>query len=230
MVQASKAVFLDADVTPKVLSVITEAQKFVVFVTPYLDLWRHVEIAIEQAVKRGIDARFIVRADPKVTEGKDVEWLLNQRVKVFAVEGLHAKIYLNEKTTVLSSMNITEPSTGNSMEIAYIVRDSQDAQMVRDYVFKHLMSIAKPAGPAAKQATPPPTLGRLPQAVAVGACIRCGNHITLDPLRPLCGPCYDSWAEWSNPDYEENFCHRCGRRASVSHARPLCNSCYHAQR
>jgi Zn finger protein HypA/HybF involved in hydrogenase expression len=59
-----------------------------------------------------------------------------------------------------------------------------------------------------------------------GTCIRCGDSVRLNPERPLCPDCYDSWVRYENPDYEENFCHACGEESETSMRRPLCGSCY----
>lgn len=70
-----------------------------------------------------------------------------------------------------------------------------------------------------------------------GFCIRCQEHIDYDPERPLCRQCYRKWADWEDPEYEENYCHRCGREAAeartsgaLSMERPECLSCYRERR
>ena len=110
---SDNTVFLDQEVALAVVNIIEEAHQQVIFVTPYLGLWRHLRTAIELAVKKGVDVRFIIRRDREQVRPKDVDWLRSHEVKVFEVEGLHAKIYMNEHTLLVSSMNITEPSTNN---------------------------------------------------------------------------------------------------------------------
>lgn len=58
-----------------------------------------------------------------------------------------------------------------------------------------------------------------------GYCIRTGEQIAFDPSRPLSKDAYYVWAEFSNPDYRENYCHSCGREWGTSVRHPLCNSC-----
>ena len=57
-------------------------------------------------------------------------------------------------------------------------------------------------------------------------CIRCESSISFDLGRPLCDECYDTWAYYSNRDYQEKYCHRCRREWQTSYARPLCRGCY----
>jgi len=230
MEQRAKAVFVKEQVAPLMISVIDEAQQYVVIVSPYLKIWRHAQIAIDQALKRGVRVTFVLRSDRQVVEGDDTLWLVNSGVTVLAVESLHAKVYLNEKTTVLSSMNFTEQSM-NSMEIAYVVRDLQDSRSVGNYV-KLLTELAKPVNsvitrPITKTAATSKGAGA---PAFAGNCIRCKEKITFDPSRPLCQDCYEVWSEWQNEDYEEKFCHSCGSRAAVSYARPLCQTCYRSLR
>ena len=58
--------------------------------------------------------------DQEETEGlvSEIEWLVDQGVKVKLVPNLHAKIYANESTAVVSSMNLTAYSTSNFRKIA----------------------------------------------------------------------------------------------------------------
>lgn len=59
-----------------------------------------------------------------------------------------------------------------------------------------------------------------------GYCIRCGWVIRENPNKPLCSKCYSIWAQYSDPNYPENFCHICGRGSNQSYAKPVCYSCY----
>ena len=46
-----------------------------------------------------------------------------------------------------------------------------------------------------------------------GFCIRCGNNIPYNPNRPFCNSCYDTWVQFQNDDYNENFCHSTGQES-----------------
>ncbi len=230
MIDERSSVFLDEAVALHIVRIVSEAQKQVIMVTPYLKLWRHIQNEIEKAIKRNVSVRFLVRDQADIVSGEDVAWLCSHGVKVQAVEGLHAKVYLNENTVVLSSMNVTEASTTRSLEVGFTIRDKVDEQKIRDYVLKSLLEVSRPLNlkPQA-QATvwaqsPPAQPSQLRHTNAV--CIRCHQPIPFNPDRPLCPACYGKWADYSNPDYEEKFCHMCGRDAETSYAKPLCRSCW----
>jgi hypothetical protein len=170
---------------------------------------------MEEAISRSVAISFVVRADEE-NQSEGLEWLRNHDVKVFEVPHLHAKIYLNERTVMVSSMNITEKSTTNSHEFALLVRSEDDAKKFRDYV-------ARLTGKVKASRSARPLRQRTEQA---GICIRDGSRIDFNPARPLCSKCYLEWAKYENPDYEEKYCHSCGKRTKTTYTRPLCLACY----
>ncbi|MSQ13007.1 MAG: hypothetical protein EXR47_02470 [Dehalococcoidia bacterium] len=224
-----QSVFVDQDVVGQILGVIDGAKQYVVIVSPYLDMWQHAQNAIGRAVKRGVDVRMFLRNDRDKPPLDQIRWLFSNKVKVFAVQRLHAKIYMNEQTVLISSMNFTESSAMNSLEIAYLVGDPEHAKRVREYVKGNITSSAvqvpttSEIPPSVEQANP---IGRAPVNVAVGFCIRCKRNLYFEPTKPLCDDCYDSWARYGNEDYPEVVCHSCGQPATVTKARPLCAPCY----
>ena len=44
-------------------------------------------------------------------------------------------------------------------------------------------------------------------------CIRCSKNIPFNVNRPLCDYCYQSWAQWGDENYGEQFCHSTGERS-----------------
>jgi phosphatidylserine/phosphatidylglycerophosphate/cardiolipin synthase-like enzyme len=91
-----KIVFLDDEVEPQILLIIRNATKYVRFVTPYLGLWGHLQNAIDEAVSRGVDISFIIRAKENPPIG-DMEWLVDHKVGLYELPDLHAKIYISER-------------------------------------------------------------------------------------------------------------------------------------
>ena len=137
-------VFNDEEVSSRILSIIDDAKESVVFVTPYIRLWEHVKDALKLATKRGVKVTFLVRADPEVVGGPDVKWLQDAKIDVRKVERLHAKIYLNEDSIILSSMNLIESSSKNSLEIGTLIGNRDEKQAIRDYIELTLWKLAKP--------------------------------------------------------------------------------------
>lgn len=66
--------------------------------------------------------------------------------------------------------------------------------------------------------------------ISKGYCIRCGDRKKFDFEKPLCGECYEEWAYYQNPEYEEECCHKCGRDWGTTIDRPLCTACWRKSR
>ena len=231
MDESQKSVFVDDEVASQVLAIVREAKEYVVLVSPYIHLWGHALEALGLAVQRGIDVTVVARLGEDRLEN-EAAWLKNNGIKVVAAKNLHAKIYLNERAVVVSSMNLLESSMKNSLEIGLVVRDEHAQQQIRDYVNNTLMHLAIAVRHAVSPVTQQPTYrpAQPDLRVVTGVCIRCSQPIAFDPARPLCKDCYESWAQWGNPEYPEVFCHACGRRSDVTYERPLCRDCFRRQR
>lgn len=229
-----KAVFVDDEVAAQVLQIIKDADKQITFVTPYIELWNHLKDEIRDAMRRKVQVIFFIRVGTNPKDPLDLPWLRSNISALHEVPNLHSKIYLNEKTVLVSSMNITAVSTRDSKEFAMLVRREDDAKVFRDYVMRL----------TAKSTTiHPPSMGSmvsglikttvtqsLQQAVRgtsqSGVCIRCGEKIPYNPNHPYCATHYISWAKWKNEDYEEKVCHSCGKPTKTSFKKPECASCY----
>jgi len=59
-----------------------------------------------------------------------------------------------------------------------------------------------------------------------GYCIRCKKEIELDPTRPYCDECFQSWNQYKNDEYEESHCHICGKEMDSTKKKPTCYECY----
>ena len=209
------AVFLDDEVLPQILQIVRDASQLVTFVTPYVRLWGHLQNAMDEAIDRGVAIWFVVRAGER-NQSEELEWLRDHGVRVSEVPHLHAKVYLNERTVLVSSMNITEKSTTNSLEFAMIVRSEDDAKRFRDYVARLTgkVNASRPARSARRETE------------QEGVCIRDGGRMDFNAARPLCAKCYLEWARYKNEDYVEKYCHSCGKLTKTTYARPLCAACY----
>ncbi len=232
MEQSRKAFYSDDEVDSAVLGVIRDAKRHAVIVTPYLGLWGHAKDELRIAAKSGVRVEFLVRYedDPQkqLDRRADIEWLQENRIKVQSVPGLHAKIYLNEHSVVIGSINFTKGSFANSREIAILVADPALQTHIRDYVDNTLRRLAEPVENVQQQTSRPSARARDPRAPE-GVCIRCRADIALDQEKPLCDNCYNEWAQWKNENYPEKFCHACGKETMVTYAKPLCDTCYRSR-
>jgi len=86
-----------------IVSLIENAKKFVVIVSPYNDLkgWDHLKKSINEASGKKIDVSYYVRS------GEGSKGIEDLNVKIYEVINLHAKIFFNESEALISSGNLT---------------------------------------------------------------------------------------------------------------------------
>ncbi|MBI4297742.1 MAG: hypothetical protein HY676_04345 [Chloroflexi bacterium] len=223
---ASVGIYTDEEISVQLLAIVRAAQEYIVLVTPYIGLWKHVEDALELALKRGIKITVILRVpDDKLKDKaiKSINWLVSKGIELRIVKRLHAKIYYNENSILVTSMNLDESSAKNSKEIAFLIQNGQPEHPVRKYVDEHLWPLSELV---VALSDPSVQTAQTSSSAVSGVCIRCGQPISLNPNKPLCENCFDSWNEYGNEDYQEKYCHFCGRSSDVSYAKPLCNACF----
>ena len=139
-------VHFDEQISAAICSVLRTASQQVTLVSPWIKLWGHARSAIKEAIERGVRVQCLVRGGEKnPANPDDVKELIGLGVTVLTVPDLHAKIYLNEKTVLITSMNLYVYSAENSKDIAVEVSDEVACKDVRDYV-NRLGKGAKPWG------------------------------------------------------------------------------------
>jgi phosphatidylserine/phosphatidylglycerophosphate/cardiolipin synthase-like enzyme len=97
-----------------------------------------------RGLARGVDITFLIREDATPRRPEDLEWFRANRIKVYLVPNLHAKIYLNEKRVIVSSMNIHRTSIIDSKDFAMVVKNEGVAKMFREYVSRLVGKAAIP--------------------------------------------------------------------------------------
>jgi hypothetical protein len=86
-----------------IISLVENAKKFVVIVSPYNDLtgWDKLKNAINNASKKKIDVLYYVR------EGEGSKGIEGLNVKIYVVPWLHVKMFFTEDKALISSCNLT---------------------------------------------------------------------------------------------------------------------------
>lgn len=228
------------DVQHEIEALVDSAAGRLTLVTPYFKPWPKLgERLLRHITERREELILLVRKDePKALEAAATYEHAGARIR--AVEKLHAKVYLSSSRAIVTSMNLYEASR-DSEEIAVLFqRQGDEAQYVAveaivDKLKTKSVKVEVPTmGPAGAAAQPArtsrerPVAKRQPRKVGAGTCIRCGDDVVLNPDKPLCRGCYEEWARYENPDYEESYCHQCGTSSGTSVARPLCRACWRA--
>ena len=215
-------------------NIIIEAKTKLVLVSPYLQISKTFYERLKDASNKNVAIKIIYGKDElKPNERNSLAELKN--VELFFFENLHAKCYFNETKMVITSMNMYEFSEKNNREMGVLIDRNVDKDLF-DKAVNETVSIIQSAEQIAlrktdrpiyqdnkKQADSKPTKYK---QVIRGYCIRCEARIDYDPNRPYCGDCYLIWAQFENPDYQENVCHRCGQYEATSMNKPQDYKCY----
>ena len=212
------ASFLTRDeVNAEISKIIKNANKHIVLITPYLKINEELHERLFMAGKKGVKIAIIYgKKDLAAKEIDKINALLN--FTVYYHDRLHSKCYFNEKTAVVTSMNLHEFSMNNNREFGILIDESADSKIYKDIVdeYKSLITVAENMMLEEDDS----------QENNVGRCIRCGIDIEFNPEKPMCYKCYKNWSEYSNIDYPEKFCHDCGSNTKTSIAKPICLKCY----
>ena len=197
--------------------IIKRAKTSVLLISPYLKTNDRIREVIEARSHQGLDIRIVY--GKKEIDPKEQAWIDSvPTVHTAFCENLHAKCYLNERTALLTSMNLYEFSQVNNTEMGILV-DRDDA----DSLFKQISDEAESIWQRNANREQPKTqeLRR-----NTGHCIRCKTSIVFNLKKPHCGKCYKIWSKYKNPQYEEQFCHNCGAKTSVTAQNPACMRCF----
>ena len=197
--------------------IIKRAETSVLLISPYLKTNDRIREVIEARSHEGLDIRIVY--GKKDIDPKEQAWIASvPTVRTAFCENLHAKCYLNERTALLTSMNLYEFSQVNNTEMGILV-DRGDA----DSLFMQIWSEAERIWHRNANREQPETQKFQRNT---GHCVRCDTAIAFNLKKPHCGKCYRSWSKFKNPQYEEQFCHNCGVKTSVTAQNPSCMPCF----
>ncbi len=237
-----------------------EADKFAFLVSPYLamDKLRGLTREIRQAMKRGVKVRLVFREKDESTNGgalasTEIRSLMSDGLELYVVKDLHAKIYMNDKGLLLTSMNLLESSFNNSIEIGTWFHKEHPAfaetvKYLQIHIRQNWSQVDQLPLPVITQRklknanTDAADVSSLfddedekskrtarPSAITRGSAafwIRCRASLEFNTEKPLCRDCYAVWKRHEDPSFVEKFCHQCGESHKTSLAKPLCRDCW----
>jgi hypothetical protein len=223
-------------VAPAIDELIEGAQQSLILICPYFQPWNHLSTMLRSKLARGVPLFLLVRGgDDGAKQAEAALPFISLGARVYFLDRLHAKIYVNEHRAILTSMNLVQASK-ESWDVATAFDAAADAQHYQQIVATtrklfDISTVPSAGVPWRREEGPalPASSRRLITRADSGFCIRCGATVPADPEKPFCRDCYASWAEWENAEYKERCCHLCGRPSTTSMAKPLCRGCWSAQ-
>lgn len=222
--------------TLEIENIINNADKGLVLISPYLKIPSSLFQNLLTAEKRGVSTELVYgKGDLQSEVKQQLQKLRN--TKVYFLENLHAKCYFNEKSMVITSLNLYDFSEQNNREMGVLVTIDKDKELF-DEAFKEArrilslsilqnfipqQSISKStSNPQAKKYTETTNkegmglsllrgfAGILTNATGIqkGYCIRCRTRIPDNLDAPYCRNCFSQWVKGGgNPTYVERQGH-----------------------
>ena len=109
--------------------IIKEAKKKLVLISPYVQISKVLLERLQNASDKGVQIILIYGKDElKPVEKKQLNSIEN--LKLYYYQNLHAKCYFNEKTMVITSMNLYEFSDKHNREMG-VIEYRSDPQYVK---------------------------------------------------------------------------------------------------
>ena len=119
-----------------IISLIENASKFVVLVSPYshLEGWDKLKNAINTASERDVDVSYYVR------EGQGSKGIEKLNVKIYEVPMLHAKMFFNESEAIISSFHLM-----HNTDINWAIRlnKQEEYKELINFFEQHVKPLAK---------------------------------------------------------------------------------------
>jgi len=120
-----------------IISLIENAKKFVVIVSPFNDLkgWDKLKNSINNASQKNVNVFYYVR------EGEGTKGIEELNVKIFEVPLLHAKMFFTESEAIISSGNLTNRPDINWV---YILNNKEEYKELISFFEQYIKPLAKP--------------------------------------------------------------------------------------
>lgn len=124
--------FLNTSATNYFLEeLIKNARDRLILISPYLKLNARIKELLEDKNRLKIDVRIVYGKSELQPE--EINWLKDLTfIRTSFCQNLHAKCYLNEEHSIVTSMNLYEFSQVNNNEMGILMDRSQDPELYRD--------------------------------------------------------------------------------------------------
>jgi hypothetical protein len=123
-------------VSGEIMNLLDEAKEKVIIVSPYckFDKWYKLVKKLKDLQSRNIEIEFYIRDN----EPETLEQVLKIGIVPICIPNLHAKVYLNEKTAIVTSMNLLLSSEINSLDLGYMTSTKEEYLELIDFYETYL--------------------------------------------------------------------------------------------
>ncbi len=207
--------------------IITEAQKNVVLLSPYLKLSKIFLDRLKDADRRGVKTLIIFSENQlSASESKLLGQLRHLRIKYF--ENLYFKCYFNRKNMLITSMDLSRIYEQSNRDIGVLINQRKNRVLYKD-AYRETLSIFNTAlNCEFIENTIVVRSQETKEKIRVAKnafCIKCHKSILFRPSRPFCPTCYFQWSQNQSKSKEPKYCHECGLEKKISVSNPRCKTC-----
>ena len=144
-----------SEISSKIMSLIEESDEFVLLVSPYVKIskWYKLLKKLDNLKARKIPFSFVIRDEN--SNSNSVYELDSLSYSYSAIPDLHAKLYLNEKYAIVTSLNLLLSSEINTIEIGYQTETPAEYAELIDFCKRHLLVKFESLVPVSGTSTPP---------------------------------------------------------------------------
>jgi len=201
-------------ISSKICEIIRGTEEFCFIVTPYIKIWPHLEIRLKTASEQKKKIIFFLRENQ---DEKHKEKFLNDikefnkkySFDIFLIKNLHAKIYLNEKEALISSMNLYEYSQEHNHEIGiYFKNKKMINEIIEKNIIEDIFGVGKIDGLTLKGNYPKLLENNLFLYEKSFYCVLCGKAKTFRLREIYCEDCSPSTGSEDTTKWQ--YCYKCG--------------------
>lgn len=126
------------EISGKILTLIEEAENELIIVSPYIKVksWVRMMRALQKAIRNEVKITFIIR---KNAEQKELSVIEDLGITPILIDDLHAKLYINDKSAVVTSHNLYHYSETNSIELGHYTEDVKEIKELKKFVDIYLL-------------------------------------------------------------------------------------------
>ncbi|MEP6647533.1 MAG: phospholipase D family protein [Saprospiraceae bacterium] len=229
-------------ISSALIELIQDADTTLYLVSPYLKLSKEFQELINSRNKK--EKKTIIIYGKSDLTPEHLKFLTSLRsVYLKFHENLHAKCYINDTKLIITSLNFYEYSMINNKEIGVLYDTTNPAdQEIYTKAFEHIKFIEensndkpfelagtstvqtdkKTEAPSQKTFSPKTEIKKT-ASKPTGYCIRTAVEIPFNLTRPLSNEAYNSWSNYSNPEFAEKYCHFSGEPSygETCYSRPI---------
>lgn len=128
------------EIGARIASMLLESNKRFIAISPFIKVadWKKMMIALEKAIGNGVSIELYYRE----IKSKDYNYLNSIGVKLFEIQNLHTKLYMNDSSALMSSMNLYEYSDLNARELGVFYTDLESYNKFYNYFTKYIEKVA----------------------------------------------------------------------------------------